>query len=282
MAEQLDIIPYCRELTEQEKKGVDGMLHKMKTHSIIPESSLEVADLLRFLRARDFDLEKAFTMYSNYLKWKAEYKPWQIDDAIQKHEEAKGYSIHAPFITKQGQQVVVMFWGLYDASNRNVDHVVRFTMHEVHKILESVPRGQDKQHIMIFEMTGAGWKNFDIHYWKAMGPMASENLPETLSHCVVLRASWLIQLAHNMVKPFVDKKTMGKVRLVGSDASKIKDTLHEFFHEDQLWDFWGGKNEWRPHNYSALMKLAGRKEDANIKNTNTETHKEGQSKDEHH
>jgi len=185
----------------------------------------------------------------------------EIDPAILEKEESKGWSVVTPFITKQGTPAVLINWAFYDPSNRDINEIARLTMYRAHKIMRDYPPGKDKKYLLIFDPIGSSWKNFDRLYWKTIGPLAAENLPETLLCSVVVRANWAIQLAFKFAKHFIDPHTVKKVRIVPNDPVKIKEALLEFFDEDELWDFWGGKKQWKPKNYGALMSFVGKKND---------------------
>jgi len=261
MAEQkLVLLPYYKELTPQQQKGVDGMLAKLKGTEY-ENGKYETEELLRFLQAREYDVDKAFTMFTNTLKWRQEYKPWEIDNAVREKEAAKGYSVMTPFVTKQGWRVIVTFLAFYDPNNRDIREVERFLIDRVNKLNSEMEPGKDRKILMIVERIGATWKNVDRAYFKQVIPLIASHFPEQLGCGIILRANWLVQIVFNFVKHFVEKRTIDKIRIVGNDPTKMKEILLEFFDEDELWDFWGGKKKFRPDNYDAILSLLGKHDD---------------------
>jgi len=258
MAEQkLVVIPYYREMKPQEQKGVDEFLEKLKG-SEYGNGTYDTADLLRFLRAREFNLDKAFTMFTNTLKWRESYKPGEIDQAVFDKEKAKGYSVITPFVTKQGWRVAVTFLAFYDPNNRDIKEVERFMVSRVENLTREMEPGKDKGILMVMERLGASWKNVDRSYFKQVLPLIANHYPEVLGCGLVMRTNWLTQLIFNFGKHFVEKRTSDKIRMIGSDPTKIREVLLEYFDADELWEFWGGKKQWKPDNYDAILSLLGK------------------------
>jgi len=65
--------------------------------------------------------------------------------------------------------------------------------------------------------------------------------------------------------------------LIGGDTAKIKETLLEFFDEDELWEFWGGKKKWEPEN-QRYLSLLGKKDDDDARKQQIESEVASQMK----
>jgi len=273
MADQKEIEPYYRELTAQEKKGVDGLLEKLKG-TAFENDSLTTADLLRFLRARNYDLNKSFPMLTEHLKWRKEYKPEECDPKIWEEESAKGYYMITPFKTKQGWPVVLFWIGLYDSAS-DIQRVAKFVLKSVEQCMNNGT--PDKMNLLVFDRLGASWRNLDNSYYKYVVPLVEKNYPETMGCSVVVRTNWALQLVYKIAKNFIDKKTQQKIRLIGGDTAKIKETLLEFFDEDELWEFWGGKKKWEPEN-QRYLSLLGKKDDDDARKQQIESEVASQMK----
>jgi len=158
--------------------------------------------------------------------------------------------------TKQGYPVTILFDGLHDKKTRNLDEMIKMVVYNVETSMKQAPPGAEKKYIVLLDRIGSTMKSYDKPYIDMLFPLLEKNYPETLQCSLVLRNNWLMQVLWRVVKPFLDAKTASKVRMVPNDAAKIKEALLEFFDEDQLWDFYGGKYKWKPENTNYLKLLS--------------------------
>lgn len=61
-------------LTPQQSQTLDSFKSTLHAKGVYtPDSGVDDHTLLRFLRARKFDLEASTTMWMDYMKWRKEY-----------------------------------------------------------------------------------------------------------------------------------------------------------------------------------------------------------------
>ena len=63
---------YMNSITESEKKVLDEFRIYVNQKEGVPKEIVNTWYLLRFCRARKFDLKKMIIMFDNYIKWKTE------------------------------------------------------------------------------------------------------------------------------------------------------------------------------------------------------------------
>jgi len=63
---------YMETMTESEKKVLDEFKIYVKQKPDVPEEMINTWYLLRFCRARKFDIKKIITMFDNFIAWKKE------------------------------------------------------------------------------------------------------------------------------------------------------------------------------------------------------------------
>ena len=63
---------YMETMTESENKVLDEFTIYVKQKPDVPEEMINTWYLLRFCRARKFDIKKIITMFDNFIAWKKE------------------------------------------------------------------------------------------------------------------------------------------------------------------------------------------------------------------
>jgi len=218
------------------------------------EFTYDVANLLRFLRARDFDLVQAWEMLENWIKWRKEFKPELLTSNDCPNEYATGKFFWLPMKDKLGRQAVVLFGGLHEPWNRDVDEITRYISYTLEKGLKNVAPGTDKKYLFIYERLAFERKRFDLEVIKKGSNILQNYYPETVGGMLMLRVDWLSQILWAIAKPFLDVRTVEKVKMCHT-STPVKDFLLDYFDEDQLWDFWGGKYKWEPENKNYMRLL---------------------------
>lgn len=199
----------------------------------------KVGDLLRFLKARDFDIEKAWTMYSEHLKWREEFKPEEITyESIAAEAKLKKLRIHPP--DKDGNITLVLCAGNHVPGEFPLDHTMRYTVYMAERAIAMMPPGQEKLNF-IYDRTGFTRKNFDKSLLSSLGHLFEANYPERVAHIYVYQTDWLFSLLYIVVKPFLPAATVKKIKLL--DTGDLKAEMLKLYEEDMLWHRFGGK--WR-------------------------------------
>jgi len=245
--------PYFRELSEKEKQGVAGIREKLKeVESEYPEAKQDVANLLRFLRARDFNVDESSKMLISCLKWRKEFHPELITEKDVPNEFKTGKAFWLPVSDKKGRPVLVVFGGLHEPWNRNLEETKKYIIQTLESGFQKMPPGGDGQYLLIYDRLGFERKHFDLEVIRECGNVLSNYYPERLAEFIVLRANWLFHILWNVARHFMDARTVNKIKLIGSD---IKDPLLEYFDEGSLWYFYGGKYKWdfQINNYQKLL-----------------------------
>jgi len=244
-------IPYYRPLTDQEAQGVAGLRQKLAS-SEFPEAQKDTARLIKFLRARDYDLEKAYEQLINCLKWRREFKPEQIKEEDIKNQLSSGKVFWLPIKDKQGRPVMVFFGGLHDP-NCNLEELKKYVVYIIESEYSKATPGSDWQYLLIYDRVGFTRSNFDKDGLRDVTVMLSNYYPEILGEVLIANTNWLFWIIFEIVKIFFDAKTKQKMKILGND---IKSDLLKYFDEDSLWSFYGGKFKWQ-FQITNYLKLAG-------------------------
>jgi hypothetical protein len=158
--------------------------------------------VLRFLRARNWDIEKSLAMLVASIEWRAAVN---IDETIVKRGE--DVALHATrskddegvmlqyrsgksYIRgtdKQGRPVYIVKPKLHHPSEQSSKAMETFILHTIESIRLLVKAPQDRA-CLIFDMTGFGLRNMDFHAAKFIIDVFEARYPETLGIVLIHNA----------------------------------------------------------------------------------------------
>lgn len=210
--------------------------------------------LLRFLRARKFDLNKTLLMFKNFIQWRNDIK---IEDLKRfKYEElnqVKRFYPHGYFRTdREGRPIYIecagqiKFKEMMEVTNddRFYKYFIQCYEHLLHVKFPACSKATGKRvssTIYIMDLKGGalkliGGKVYD--FIKAASKIGQDNYPEVLGKMFIVNAPLVFYGVWNMIKPWIDERTRNKISILGSSFKK---ELLEYIDEENLPDFLGGK-----------------------------------------
>ncbi|XVE72755.1 hypothetical protein DITRI_Ditri11bG0064100 [Diplodiscus trichospermus] len=264
----------------EEEKAVRAFRQALLVKDRLPSRHDDYHTLLRFLRARKFDLDKTIQMWEDMLNWRKEYG---VDTIIQDfvYDEYKEVQRCYPHgyhgIDKEGLPVYIERIGKIDPSKlMKVTTVERFLKYHVQgfekAFMEKFPACSiaAKRHIdsttTILDVQGLNWMSFGkvAHdLVMRMQKIDGDNYPETLHQMYIVNAGSGFKLLWNTAKGLLDPKTTAKIHVLGN---KFHNKLLEIIDPSQLPEFLGGtcscpndggclRSDKGPWNNPEIMKL---------------------------
>nr|TKW09824.1 hypothetical protein SEVIR_6G126600v2 [Setaria viridis] len=270
---------------EQEERAVFTFQQELLNRNLLPDKHNDYHLLLRFLKARKFDIEKAIQMWSEMLQWRKEFGADTIleDFNFEELDEVLCYypqGYHG--VDRQGRPVYIERLGKVEPNKlmhiTTVDRYMKYHVQEFEKAFrDRFPACSiaAKRHIdsttTILDVDGVGLKNFSKtarDMLSRMQKIDSDYYPETLHQMFVVNAGSGFKLLWNSVKGFVDPKTASKIHVLGT---KFQNRLLEVIDASQLPEFLGGtctcaaeggclRSNKGPWNDPNIMKFAHNKE----------------------
>ncbi|KAA3474861.1 phosphatidylinositol/phosphatidylcholine transfer protein SFH9-like isoform X2 [Gossypium australe] len=238
----------------EEEKAVKAFRQALLAKDQLPPRHDDYYTLLRFLKARKFDLDKTIQMWEDMLNWRNENGVDTIvqDFVYDEYEEVQQCYPHGYHgVDKQGHPVYIERNGKIDVGKlMKVTTVERFLKYHVQgfekAFLEKFPACSmaAKKPIdcttTILDVQGLNWMSFGKvanDLVMRMQKIDGDNYPETLHQMYIVNAGSRFKILWNTARGFLDPKTTAKIHVLGN---KFHTKLLEIIEPSQLPEFLGG------------------------------------------
>nr|XP_020762752.1 putative SEC14-like protein 6 [Odocoileus virginianus texanus] len=221
--------------------------------------------LLRWLRARNFDLKKSEDMLRKHMKFRKQQDldnilAWQPSEVVRLYEPS-GFCGH----DREGSPVWYRIIRGLDLKGLllsvSKQEILRFNFRSLELLLrdceqQSQELGRKVEKIStVFDFEGLSLR----HLWKPGVELIQEflsaleaNYPEILKNLIVVKAPRLFPVAFNLIKPYITEETRRKVVILGGNW---KQELLKFISPDQLPVEFGGTMTDPDGNPKCLTKI---------------------------
>jgi len=213
-------------------------LAKSGLYTVGPPPSHSDATLLRFLRARKFDLPKAILMFTDCEKWRREFKVDELYQSFEYKEKEEVSKIYPQFYhktDKDGRPLYIEQLGKLDLNKlytvTTPERQLQRLVVEYEKFLRDrlpicTAMRSDGEIVdtscTIMDLAGVGVSQF----WKVKSfvqeaaKISQDYYPETMGKFYIINAPYLFSSAWSWVKPWLDPVTVAKINIVSSSSTQ--------------------------------------------------------------
>nr|XP_043630962.1 phosphatidylinositol/phosphatidylcholine transfer protein SFH3-like [Erigeron canadensis] len=238
----------------EDLKAVEELRKALIPENLLPSKHDDFHMLLRFLKARNYDLEKSKKMWSDMIQWRKEYGTDTIMedfDFKERDEVLQYYPQGHHGVDKDGRPVYIERLGMVDATKlmqaTTLERYIKYHVMEFERtFIDKFPACSiaAKRHVdqstTILDVQGVGLKSMNKSARELIQSLQSidgNNYPETLCRMYIINAGSGFRLLWNTVKSFLDPKTTSKINVLGN---KFQSKLLEIIDASELPDFLGG------------------------------------------
>ncbi|KAI3755573.1 hypothetical protein L1987_55376 [Smallanthus sonchifolius] len=238
----------------EDLKAVEALRQALIPEDLLPSKHDDYHMLLRFLKARAYDIEKAKKMWADMINWRKEYGADTIMedfDFKEKEEVMQYYPQGHHGVDKDGRPVYIERLGLVDATKlmqaTTLERYIKYHVMEFERTFSDkfpacsiAAKTHVDQSTTILDVQGVGLKSMNKSardLIQSLQNIDGNNYPETLCRMYIINAGSGFRLLWNTVKTFLDPKTTSKINVLGN---KFQSKLLEIIEASELPEFLGG------------------------------------------
>lgn len=200
--------------------------------------------LLRFLRARQFDVSKATLMLNNTLSWRREFDLKELrqgtswTESIRK-ENSTG-KLYVRGFDKDGS--CLLYMKPRHENTNDHDGNLRHLVYNMERCIASMEKTKQEKLTLLIDFEGYNLLNAPpMKTSMATLHILQNQYPERLKCAYVLRAPWVFHGFWSMIAPFIDPVTKTKICMVSDE--NMKATLLATISPKVLEKEYGGDDE---------------------------------------
>ncbi|KAG9289869.1 hypothetical protein G9A89_015449 [Geosiphon pyriformis] len=240
-------------LSPQQAETLEKFRQELITAGVFDEKRHDDACLLRFLRARKFDLNKAKKMFLDCEKWRKEFGVDELVktfDYTERDEVMKYYPRYYHKTDKQGRPIYIEEIGKVDIKalyqittlERQIQNLVveyeKLANVRVHACSKKAGKLIETS-CTILDLKGVSLRSFSnvLSFVKQASNIGQNYYPERMGKFYIINTPVLFASVWNLVKPMLDEVTTAKIVILNQ---KYKNKLLENIDPENLPAKFGG------------------------------------------
>jgi hypothetical protein len=231
---------FLGDLSKEQEEAVKSLklkLDELKLTEKMSKTDFE-REVLRFLRARKFKVDKTLEMIKKYLEWR-ETNQFYTKTAA----DCKDVTWTKAFVymgkDKENHHTFVVFPAKHIPSSLDYKQVEIMAVLILDNFFEQMDKTQEQINLL-FCYDNWGLSCVDRTIDSMFMSIGQDYFPERLHRAFLVNPPWFFSTIWTILKPFLDQKTVEKINFLGDD---YKEVLLQHYDEDQLLEVFGGKNK---------------------------------------
>ncbi|KAK7092021.1 alpha-tocopherol transfer protein-like [Littorina saxatilis] len=196
--------------------------------------------LIKFLRSRKFDQEKAFELMLNYYRMRKEDP--EIFTGLKPSNVLHVYKSHMSYPhthrDKLGRRVYLIFPARMDTTHYTAAEAFKTEFINLNKMSED-EESQVRGYTLLIDYKDFGMSHFmqlNLAFGKRVGKIWQDTFPARMKNCLIVNEPHFIDLVMGLFTQFMKDKLVNRIRRLGTDWKK----LHEYIDPACLPPEYGG------------------------------------------
>ncbi|OXA58080.1 SEC14-like protein 4 isoform X2 [Folsomia candida] len=193
------------------------------------EAKFKDCDYLRFLRARNHQVDKAEQMMAKHLEWRKQVNfdtadTWEIPEIM-----INGFPYFLDGVDKDGRSAFYFPVGRWQMRQLVVggykSEIERHMYHSMAKLAKIVEKSKREQFVVIVDLAGLSY--WQVAHYDVVQMMLrvlreyEQNFPERLHAAVVINAPWALNIIFPSIKSVLTGNTIQKLKIFDSNSSNF-------------------------------------------------------------
>ncbi|KAH9916783.1 CRAL-TRIO domain-containing protein [Fomitopsis serialis] len=229
-------------LTVPQQHALDKLKKELQTEGHFVPERHDDALLLRFLRARRFDVEKAKAMLLACEQWRKDFGVDELQknfDFQEKAEVDKYYPQYYHKIDKDGRPVYIEQLGKLDIGKL---YAITTSERQLKRLVYEYEKNNSERmpacsrlsghpvetSCTILDLQGVSISNFYRvkDYVMQASAIGQDRYPESMGKFYIINAPWAFSAVWSIIKPWLDEVTVSKIDILGRDyKTKLLDQI---------------------------------------------------------
>ncbi|XP_021769632.1 patellin-6-like [Chenopodium quinoa] len=250
---------FLSNLKPSEKKSLNELKSKLSSSQSYQNPSMwnipllaedEKADviLLKFLRARDFKVNEAFSMLEKSLQWRKEFKADGVVEEELGFKELEGLVAYMHGFDREGHPVCYNAYGVFKdkemyerifGDDEKLEKFLRWRVQVLEtgiKLLHFKPGGVNSI-IQVTDLKDMPKRELRVASNQILS-LFQDNYPEMVARKIFINVPWYFSLLYSMFSPFLTQRT--KSKFVIAKEGNVAETLYKFIRPEDVPVQYGG------------------------------------------
>lgn len=200
-------------LTDRQRQLVRSLVDRL--HLDYPQDIRDLSQVVKFLEAKNWDLQKSEDLFKRKFEWVTSFKPHHITES-QVEQKLKTGKVFLHGRDRHGRPILVIrACNAFpmDGSDYDRDITWKSFVYMAELAWVNLPPPPYNQVIIISDRKHHGRRNMDTKALK-MVLQLGDYYPELLHSMLVLNANWIFSVFVNLAKAVVDSTTLNKLIFV--------------------------------------------------------------------